>query len=203
VSSLPSGHVGDLGAALVDEQLDPALRELVLLHMIGCVMCRHDVEEQRQLKARLQALREPGLPFSLFSKLSALDKPAALTPLGAGPQLGSADASLAASADKAGTADTADRADAVLLADTAIAPGRPLTHSSFLRDAHRGRRLLVGAASFLLVGAGAAYAAAGDGQPASPTQPSANVLRTNATEVSQSVPLNDPSFAAMTASFGH
>ncbi len=203
MSSLPSGHVGDLGAALVDEQLEPALRELVLLHMIGCVMCRHDVEEQRQLKARLQALREPGLPFSLFSKLSALDKPdkpdktAALTPLGAGRQLGSPDGSHAAAADTANTVDT------VLLAQTAIASGRPLTHSSFLRDAHRGRRLLVGAASFLLVGAGAAYAAAGDGQAAAPTQPTANVLRTNATEVSQSVPLNDPSFAAMTASFGH
>ncbi len=194
MSSLPSGHVGDLGAALVDEQLDPALRELVLLHMIGCVMCRHDVEEQRQLKARLQALREPGLPFSLFSKLSAMDKPAALTPLGVGPALGSADTSHAA---------VAETADGALLADATIAAARPLAHSSYLRDAHRGRRLLVGAASFLLVGAGAAYAAAGDGQQASPAQPAANVLRTNATEVSQSVPLNDPTFAAMTASFGH
>jgi hypothetical protein len=179
VSSLPSGHVGDLGAALVDDQLDPATRELVLLHMIGCVMCRHDVEEQRQLKARLQALHEPGLPFSLFSKLSALDKPSVLTPaLALAPEPAAADAQVAA--------------------------GHLMTHSSFFRDAHRGRRLLVGAASFLLVGAGAAFAAAGDGQPTSPTQPAANVLTTsNATEVSRSVPMNDPTFAAMTASFGH
>jgi hypothetical protein len=178
VSSLPTGHVGDLGAALVDDQLDPATRELVLLHMIGCLMCRHDVEEQRQLKARLQALREPGLPFSLFSKLSALDKPSELAPAFVPePLLATADV---------GPAD------------------RPLSHSSFLRDGHRGRRLLIGAASFLLVGAGAAFAAAGDGQPASPALPTANVLTSrNATEVSRSVPLNDPTFAAMTVSFGH
>jgi hypothetical protein len=179
VSSLPSGHVGDLGAALVDEQLDPATRELVLLHMIGCVMCRHDVEEQRQLKARLQSLSEPGLPFSLFSKLSALDKPSVFAPV------------LAPAVESAPV-------------ETQVAAGHLLTHSSFFRDAHRGRRLLVGAASFLLVGAGAALAAAGDGQPASPTQSTANVLTTsNATEVNQSVPMNDPTFAAMTTSFGH
>lgn len=177
--------MGDLGAALVDDQLDPALRELVLRHMIGCVMCRHDVEEQRQLKARVQALHEPGLPFSLFSKLSALDKPSPLAPAPIPLPVLEPEPELAP-------------------AQPQVASGRLLTQSSFLHDAHRGRRLLAGAASLLLVGVATAYASAADGQSSGPAQPTANVFTTStASEVTPSVPLNDPSFAAMTVSFGH
>ncbi len=187
-------HVGDLAAALVDDQLDPPARDAVLAHLVGCPRCHGEVEQQRLLKSRLGALRTPGLPADLARRLSSLhspDEPSA--GLGVeGPRLASA---------------------AVLGADAVAArPGQ----LSFLRDAHRGRRLLVGAASLLLVGAGAAFAAATDAGSASPSQPASSVFTDTSTvartssaatggqpaPLPSSAPLNDPAYRAMTASYG-
>lgn len=199
MSGLPTGHVGDLGAALVDEQLEPAMRELVLRHMIGCSTCRDEVEQQRQLKARLSALSEPGLPIGLFGRLSALNAPTS-----SGTD-GEDQAELAGGRSNLAVLPAVRPADE--LPEPSVLPlpdARPFGRSAFLGDAHRGRRLLAGAASLLLVGVGTAYAAASDGQLGSPTQPTANVFTTtDASEASSSVPLNDPAFTAMTASFGH
>ena len=65
MSGLAGGHLGDLVAALVDDQLDHSNRDLVLAHLAGCDTCRADVQQQRALKSRLRALSAPGLPESL------------------------------------------------------------------------------------------------------------------------------------------
>ncbi len=70
-----SAHVGDLAAAFVDEQLDPTRRDLVLIHITGCLRCREEVDHQRRLKSRLRALGGPGLPPDLLSRLSAFGDP--------------------------------------------------------------------------------------------------------------------------------
>jgi hypothetical protein len=83
-------------------------------------------------------------------------------------------------------------------------PGR----SGVLRDPHRGRRLLAGAASLVLVGVGTAYASASDGRPSTPARTPSSVfssIRTVAPAASEeaprsSVPIRDPAFGAMSAS---
>ncbi len=65
VSQLQAGHLGDLGTALVDEQLSPEARAMALAHLAECPDCRRDVEQQRRLKARLRELTEPALPMTL------------------------------------------------------------------------------------------------------------------------------------------
>ena len=75
MSSLQAGHLGDLGAALVDDQLSPETRDLALAHLASCPECRRDVEQQRRLKARLRCLGEPALPLSLALRLNALKPP--------------------------------------------------------------------------------------------------------------------------------
>ncbi len=76
MSQLQAGHLGDLGAALVDDQLSPETRDEALAHLASCPDCRRDVEQQRRLKARLRCLEEPLLPMTLAMRLNALKPPA-------------------------------------------------------------------------------------------------------------------------------
>lgn len=193
-----TGHLGDLGAALVDDQLDPPTRDLVLAHLAGCPGCRRDVGQQRQLKSRLRALAEPGLPASLVTRLSALNRVPELPP--PSPPLSPPSPTLPPPPGpdpSAAAVRSPDRPPEPRPKDS-----RPLVRSSLLADSRRGRRLLVGAASLLLFGVGTVYAAAGDVHPAAPTSPASDVFTTSRTaSVPASVPLNDPAFAAMTATF--
>jgi len=63
-----SAHLGPELAALVDGELDHAARERVLRHLTGCLSCRAEVEDHRQLKARLLGLMacapDPGTDLS-------------------------------------------------------------------------------------------------------------------------------------------
>jgi hypothetical protein len=189
--SFTHAHVGDFAAALVDDQLDQATRDLVLLHLGRCAGCRDDVEEQRQLKARLRGLSEPGLPLGLLARLGALscpaDPPAAgrLAPQPQAPPL------------------------AVVTPIGSLEQSAGMRRSSMLRDPRRGRRMLAGAASLLLVGAGAAVATGGDSSsPAAPLSPASTFSTSFTTPLhgggsSQrgTLPLTDPAFPAMTAAF--
>ena len=191
--SFTEAHVGDLAAALVDDQLDQGTRDLVLLHLGRCPGCRSDVEEQRQLKERLLALGQPGLPSGLVARLGALSHPAL--------PLEPPDEPL----------DDLLEAEPGLASVTSIdAPLQLARRSSLMRNPQRGRRMLVGAASLLLVGAGTAAAAGGDGQATSPAGPSTSTFSTSfstplvggrGTPGASTVPLTDPAFRAMTASF--
>jgi anti-sigma factor RsiW len=173
VSQLQSGHLGDLGAALVDDQLSPDTREAALAHLESCPDCWREVEQQRRLKARLRLLTEPSLPMTLELRLSSL-KP---------EPSGFAAAGVRTRDDPPGGA-------------LALAlPGRHRVLSQ------RRGRLLAGAASLLLVGMGTGFAAAADVQPA-PAGTSSQVLSTSGNSaVTSSVSLTDPAFAAMNASF--
>ena len=178
MSSLPAGHLGDLGAALVDDQLSPELRDLALAHLASCPECQRDVEQQRRLKARLRCLAEPPLPLSLAMRLSAL-KPAPVA----------APTSSASSGPPGG------------LPGGGVALAFPMRDHSRLLSARRGR-LLAGAASLVLFGVGTAYAAAADVQPTAPVGPTTSVLSTSRTpSTTTSVPLDDPAFDAMNAAF--
>jgi hypothetical protein len=177
MSSTSLAHLGDLAAGFVDEQLDPATRDLVLSHVAGCAGCRADVEQQRRLKARLRALGEPGLPNGLLLRLSSLNVPGE-PPAPPPPVMGPPDSPLPASG--------------------------PLGRSSVLHGARPSRLLLAGAASLLLVGAGTAYAASGDTQRSVPANRTVTAFTASQQSGSHtSVPLNAPAFAAMTASFHH
>lgn len=49
-------HLGDLGAALVDDELEPDARLRALTHLSGCASCRHEVDQLERLKRRLRAM---------------------------------------------------------------------------------------------------------------------------------------------------
>ena len=190
--SFTHAHVGDLAAALVDDQLDQATRDLVLLHLGRCPGCRGDVDEQRQLKQRLHALGAPSLPSGLMARLGALSAPEH-------PREQAHDLLLV---------EAQSGASVTFLQTHTPPPRRP----TLLRNPQRGRQMLVGAASLLLVGAGTAIAVGGDGQSAGPVSPSTSTFSTSfQTPLTgtrepfggSSVPLTDPAFGAMTASFHH
>jgi anti-sigma factor RsiW len=180
MSLLQAGHLGDLGAALVDDQLSPETRDLALAHLASCPECQRDVEQQRRLKARLRCLAEPALPLNLALRLHALKPPA-----------------------------DHDEHDADEPSGGALALAFPMRERARLLSARRGR-LLAGAASLVLLGVGTAYAAGSDIQPAAPAGTTSGASSTSRTQavttsvsqpVSQSLPLNDPAFDAMNAAF--
>jgi hypothetical protein len=189
--SFADAHIGDLAAALVDDQLEQGTRDLVLLHLARCPGCRSDVEEQHQLKARLHALGTPGLPSGLIARLGALSAPAL-------PR-----------EERLHDALAVDRPQ--LAALPLASPLQPARRSSMMRNPARGRRVLVGAASLLLVGAGTAIAVGGDGQVPAPG-PSTGTFSTSFSGPLSGAPgsagspgmrLTDPAFGAVTASFNH
>jgi hypothetical protein len=195
VSSSVGGHVGDLAAALVDDQLDAARRDLVLVHIAGCAPCHAEVDHQRRLKARLQALGGPGLPPALLRRLRAVgeadDPPADPQSVATVPEVPTG---LPAAPVPAGVP---------VSSNMSLRPG-------ILRDPHRGLRLLAGAASLVLVGVGTAYASASDGQPASPSRTPPTVFTSGRTaepagtagpaeSTGSSAPIREPAFGAMTA----
>lgn len=68
---------GDLLSGLVDGELDHAVRERVLSHLMHCAPCRAEIEVLRGLKARLfWSAAEPPLPApGLTARLQAMAVP--------------------------------------------------------------------------------------------------------------------------------
>jgi anti-sigma factor RsiW len=171
VSLLQAGHLGDLGAALVDDQLSPETRELALAHLASCPECQRDVEQQRRLKARLRCLAEPALPLNLALRLNALKPIPVTAPAHSEPTGGAA------------------------------ALAFPMRDRSRLLSARRGRLLAGAASLVLLgVGtAYAAGSDVQPTAPVGTTANALSTSRTQA--VTTSVPLDDPAFDAMNAAF--
>ncbi|HEX4015158.1 MAG TPA: zf-HC2 domain-containing protein [Frankiaceae bacterium] len=195
MSSLQAGHLGDLGAALVDDQLSPDTRDVALAHLASCPGCQLDVEQQRRLKARLRTLAEPALPLNLALRLNAL-KPAGLPAAAAG-------------GPPPGGLSDGGRSDGLLpddlLSEGSAALTFPIRDRSRTLSGRRGR-LLAGAASLVLLGVGTAYAAGSDVQPTAPVGTTNTALTTGGTQavttsISAPLPLNDPAFDAMNAAF--
>lgn len=72
--NLRDPHLGDLVAALVDDELDAEGRDRALVHIAWCLPCRREVDEQRRAKARVAALDASDLvaPADLVLRLSAI-----------------------------------------------------------------------------------------------------------------------------------
>ncbi|MQA06173.1 MAG: hypothetical protein GEV07_26800 [Streptosporangiales bacterium] len=49
-------HLGDRITALVDQKLDPASREQVLRHLLGCPDCRAEADRERSVRRALSLL---------------------------------------------------------------------------------------------------------------------------------------------------
>lgn len=71
-------HLGDLAAALVDNELSHDARDKALSHVTGCDECRLEVDRQRRLRSMLANQADPEMPAGLAAKLLAIaDQPAA------------------------------------------------------------------------------------------------------------------------------
>ena len=66
------GHLGEAAAGLVDGALSHVERDLALSHIAHCDACRIEVEQQREIKARLGAIPQPTLLDSLSARLLAV-----------------------------------------------------------------------------------------------------------------------------------
>lgn len=188
-----SGHLGPLAAALVDDQLVGGERERALRHVASCSSCRFEVDQQRAVKARLDALNEPALPGSLFDKLQSMRMP----PVSGEP------------AAQARPAPLAPRPSLPLASGSGVNGGTaaaalPLGALSPPRSTRRRvRRVLVGATSLVLLGGGAAYAAGGSSDNSgTPVRPAVDVYTVQYGNTSGTVPLNDPAVSAVTVDPG-
>lgn len=173
-----SAHLGELAAALADDQLDRAQRDRALAHLVGCPSCRAQVDVQRQIKARLDRLGAPQLPPGLVDRLATMRPSAAER-----------------------TPPIQPTQPAQPARQVPVAAVRP--HRVAIGSGHRTRRVLVGAASLLVVGGGVAYAAGGsDQQAGSPVRPAVEVFTVEHGTTSGYVPLHDPATSAVTAGLG-
>jgi anti-sigma factor RsiW len=195
-----NGHLGPLAAALVDEQLEQAERDRALRHIAGCDRCRADVDQQRKIKSRLAAMSETQLPSALLDRLHAL-RPTALPPVG-GQQAGPVPAAHEPTAHEPAAVPFPA---ALALPDRAAVLPRGLVpaHSLASPMRRRTRRVLVGAASLVLAGTGAAYAAGGtDGSTGAPVRPAVDVYTLQHGTAGDTVPMNDPAVSAVTVGYG-
>jgi hypothetical protein len=68
-----SAHLGPLVSALVDDQLEPALREKALAHLVCCPRCAQEVQDTRAARALLNKAHEmPALRDDFMSGLLSL-----------------------------------------------------------------------------------------------------------------------------------
>lgn len=65
-------HLGDIVAALVDNELSHDGRDRALAHVAGCAECRAEVDRQRRLKALLANQADPAPSADLQGRLRAI-----------------------------------------------------------------------------------------------------------------------------------
>lgn len=67
-----SQHLGDLAAALVDNELSHDARDRALAHLTRCAECRAEVDAQRRLRSLLANQADPEFPSGLGARLRAI-----------------------------------------------------------------------------------------------------------------------------------
>jgi anti-sigma factor RsiW len=72
-----SDCLGDLAAALADNELDHDQRDRALSHIAGCAACRGEVDAQRRLKALLANQSDPEVSNALTARLLDVSRVAA------------------------------------------------------------------------------------------------------------------------------
>jgi hypothetical protein len=179
-------HLGNRVSSLVDGQLGPAERDRALAHVAHCSTCREAVDAERTVKALLSRAPLPTPSDDLLASLHGLAEPG--DPVGPRPRsmpLGP-------------------------VVPTLPPPGRgPFGSRRDSRRPTRGRRAqrvryaAAGAVSVAGLVLGTAFAAGGSaGAGAAPIVPPAAELSVEHAATSSGLPLGDPAFTAVTASFG-
>ena len=183
-------HLGPRISALVDGELGHQARDRALAHIAHCSSCHAALEQERKVKDRLAAASAPPASPELGRRLRALAEPGDPMP----PR---------------------DRAMPLAPLVPTLPPpgrGRGSSASGSRRDARRpgargsARRARYAAATALsVVGLmlGTAFVAGGSpAQPGTPVLPPAAELSAEHAATTSGLPLSDPAFDAVTASFG-
>jgi hypothetical protein len=179
-------HLGNRVSSLVDGQLKQAERDRALSHVAHCATCREAVDAERTVKALLSGASLPPPSERLLASLHGLADPG--DPVGPRPRsmpLGP-------------------------VVPTLPPPGRgPFGSRRDSRRPARGRRAqrvryaAAGAVSVAGLVLGTAFAAGGSAGAGSATiVPPAAELSVEHAATSSGLPLGDPAFTAVTASFG-
>jgi anti-sigma factor RsiW len=186
-------HLGPRISALVDGELGHGARDRALAHIAHCSSCRAALEEERRIKDRLSAAPAPPASAELTARLHALSDPGDPLP------------------------PRERRMPLAPLVPTLPAPGRRLRSGRAGRPGGRGdatrpggrgttRRVrytaaaAASAAGVMLVTAFLAGAA--PQEPGNPVLPPAAELSVEHAATTSGLPLSDPAFDAVTASFG-
>jgi hypothetical protein len=179
-------HLGARVSALVDGQLGASERDRALVHVAHCDTCQAAVDAERSVKALLAGSARPTPSDGLLASLHGLAEPGGpVTPRPRSMPLGP-------------------------VVPTLPAPGRgPFGSRRDSRRPARGRRVqrvryaAAGAVSVAGLVLGTAFAAGGSaGAGAVPVVPPAAELSVEHAATTSGLPLGDPAFTAVTASFG-
>jgi hypothetical protein len=181
-------HLGPRVSALVDGQLSHEARDRALAHVAHCPTCREALDAERAVKALLSGTATPAPSAALLGALTQLGEPGD---------------------------PVAPRARAMPLGPvvpTLPPPGRgPFARRRDSRRPSAGRatratRTRVATAGALSVAAlllGTAFVAGGEAaEPGVPVVPPAAELSVEHAATTGGLPLGDPAFTAVTASFG-
>ena len=187
-------HLGQRISALVDGELGQAARDRALSHIAHCATCHAVLEQERRVKDRIAAAAAPPASPELTARLRALAEPGEPMP----PR------------DR--------RMPLAPLVPTLPPPGRRRTgaggpaprrdsrrpgSSGSARTARRARYAAVTAVSAFTLMIGTAFMAGGaPAQPGTPVLPPAAELSVEHAATTSGLPLSDPAFDAVTASFG-
>ncbi len=185
-------HLGQRISALVDGELGHEARDRALAHIAHCVSCRAALEEERQVKDRLATAPSPPASPQLTARLRALAEPGdPLPPLARRMPLAPVVPTLPAPGGRRpGRRNRPDgRADS-------RGPG----NRSRSRRARYAAATAVSVAGLVL--ATAFLAGAAPQQPGTPVLPPAAELTVEHAATTSGLPLSDPAFDAVTASFG-
>lgn len=177
-------HLGARVSALVDGQLGSSERDRALSHVAHCATCRAAVDVERSIKALLAGSPRPTLSDGLLASLHGLAEPGGpVSPRPRSMPLGP-------------------------VVPTLPPPGRgPFGSRRDSRRPARARRVqrvryaAAGAVSVAGLVLGTAFAAGG-GVGAVPVVPPAAELSVEHAATASGLPLGDPAFTAVTASFG-
>jgi hypothetical protein len=182
-------HLGTRVSALVDGELGHEARDRALAHVAHCQQCRHQLEAERAVKALLSTTPTPPPSAGLLTTLTGLAEPGGPVgprsrPMPLGP--------VVPTLPPPGRGPLGSRRDA----------RRPGAGSP--RRAHRARYAAAGALSVagLLLGTAFAAGGSGAGSDAPAVVPPAAELSVEHAATTSGLPLGDPAFSAVTASFG-
>lgn len=190
-------HLGQRISALVDGELGHAARDRALSHIAHCATCHAVLEQERRVKDRISTAPAPPASAELTARLRALAEPGDPVP----PR------------DR--------RMPLAPLVPTLPPPGRSRTggplgrldsrrpgsrgHASRGRgaSARRPRYAAASAVSALALMIGTAFMVGGaPAQPGAPVLPPTAELSVEHAATTAGLPLSDPAFGAVTASFG-